>query len=159
MLRAISIGLQANASPASHASARVAGLTWRTSAYIVSAVITIVSSSTTLKVATTPSHWLQRQREEIQERRVVVLREIGGRAERQDLIGLERIVPRTGFMLEHPLVPDIHTRIAAGIARERGAQVQGQRPREGERDEQIKNATTIRGAKSRCMARPTVQEN
>src|SRR6188474_424610 len=56
VVRAIIVGDQANASPASHASHRVAGVTRRTSPYITSAFKTHTARNTTLNDVTMPSH-------------------------------------------------------------------------------------------------------
>ncbi len=83
--------------------------------------------------------WNERQREQILERGVVVLRQIDRSGQREDLCRAQRIVPAEGFVLEHPLVPDVHTGITAGIAGKSRAHVKWERPREGDRNEEVES--------------------
>ena len=75
----------------------------------------------------------QRQCQQIQERRVVVLREIDLRGQRQDFFGGQRIVAGGELLVEYPLIPHVDASIAAGITGKVSPQLQRQGPREGER--------------------------
>ena len=118
----------------------------RASRYAQSAVITVVISRTRLNAATTPSERNERQRQHIQERGVVVLREIDALREGEDLLGGQRVGARGGLVLEHPLVPDVHAGIAAGIPGQTGSKVQRQGPREGDRHHHVTQRDAEAGA-------------
>ena len=79
------------------------------------------------------------QGERVEEDRVVVLREIDGpEREREDVPGGERIAMfHEGAVLEHPLIPDVHTGIAAGVTGQVRGDVRQQRPGEGHGDADI----------------------
>jgi hypothetical protein len=90
----------------------------------------------------------ERQREHVQERRVVVLREIDARRQRQYFFGRERVVAGDELLVKHPLVPHVHTGIAARITREMSRQVKRQRPREGKRCQYVAEDDGERGSNS-----------
>ncbi len=81
---------------------------------------------------------LQRHREEVSERGVVVEAEVHPARHRHDVVRREwRVVPDEQFLPEDPCVPHVGTRVAAGIPGERIRQMERQRPcldgRDGEK--------------------------
>ena len=68
----------------------------------------------------------------------VVEAQVGFLSEREDRIREERQPPvHQDLVLEHPLVPDVHAGIAIRRPGERGAEMKGQRPGEGYRDDAV----------------------
>ena len=79
----------------------------------------------------------QRECQQVQEDGVVVLRQVDASGERQNLLGAERVVATKRFLVEDPLVPDVHTGIAAGITSEVSPKIEEQWPREGTGDQPV----------------------
>ena len=86
-----------------------------------------MSRNTTLNAAMTPRSADQRQREKILKRRVVVETEIGVSGEREDRVSeVGKVAMLDDFMVEDPLIPDVHTGVAAWLPGEVRTQVERQ---------------------------------
>ncbi len=85
-----------------------------------------------------PERLDERQCHEVLERGVVVKAEIRAAAQGEDLVReVRRTVVLQQFVPEHPLVPDVHTRIARRRAGQMCADVRDERPGEDHRDGRV----------------------
>jgi len=89
-----------------------------------------------------PEQAKQWEREKVLEDRVVVKREIGRTAERKDFLCEQRQAFVQHLVAEHPLVPDVDTRIAADWSRQMRVEMKDQRPGEGHREQHVPDEST-----------------
>ncbi len=128
--RATSSGAQANAAPASHDSKVAPSVTRRASDEGHPGREDDHDQIDDIERRHRPEGADERHGQQVEEDRVVVLREIDRPlGEREDALGGERIAPLDdGALLEDPLVPDVHAGVAAGVAGQVRGEIGQQRP-------------------------------